>query len=261
MKAMGCRAVIIDDEAWIRDGLSKHIGWERLGIELVQIFEDGLDAIAYIREHPVDIVLSDIRMPNMTGLELVASIRELAKEHRALSRIRVIFLSGFGDFKYVQEALRLGAVDYLLKPTDVEEIEASLAKAKALRDNRDPLGQKPNDGQPDPSEEPASYLIRRALGVIGSRFTDNLQLSAIAEELEVTPNYLSRLFRQETGKSFSDYLSDLRVERAAELLKSSTLKIYQIGDAVGYPNPRYFSEWFQKQTGMSPGDYRKRHAI
>ncbi|KIL40101.1 hypothetical protein SD70_15590 [Gordoniibacillus kamchatkensis] len=132
MNASICRAIIIDDEAWIRDGLSKHIGWDRLGIQLVQVFEDGVEAIDYIRENPVDILLSDIRMPNMTGLELVATIKELAKEHKPLSRIKAIFLSGFGDFKYAQEALRLGAVDYLLKPSDVEEIEAALAKAKAF---------------------------------------------------------------------------------------------------------------------------------
>ncbi|WP_156158041.1 helix-turn-helix transcriptional regulator [Gordoniibacillus kamchatkensis] len=88
---------------------------------------------------------------------------------------------------------------------------------------------------------------------MSSKFADELHLSELAEELCVTPNYLSRLFRQETGRSFSDYLSDMRMEKAMELLKSSTLKIYQIGDAVGYPNPRYFSEWFHKQTGMSPG--------
>ncbi|TXK83823.1 response regulator [Paenibacillus sp. N3.4] len=255
-----CRAVIIDDEAWIRDGLSKHIGWERLGIELVQVFEDGMDAITYITEQPVDIVLSDIRMPNMTGLELVATIREKAKEHKQLSHIKVIFLSGFGDFKYAQEALRLGAVDYLLKPSDVEEIEEALAKAKALRESPEESVLRDESGM-DKIEEPASYLIKKALGVMGARFTEDIHLSEIAEELCVTPNYLSRLFRQETGRSFSDYLSDLRMEKATELLKSSMLKIYQIGDAVGYPNPRYFSEWFQKQTGMSPGDYRKHHAI
>jgi two-component system response regulator YesN len=250
-----CRAIIIDDEAWIRDGLSKHIGWERLGIQLVQVFEDGVDAINYIREHPVDILLSDIRMPNMTGLELVAAIREQSKVYKELSRIKVIFLSGFGDFKYAQEALRLGAVDYLLKPSDVEEIEEALAKAKALGGDQEvSLQEEDSMGK---AEEPASYLIKMALSVMSSKFTEDIHLSEIADELCVTPNYLSRLFRQETGRSFSDYLSDLRMEKAIELLKSSTLKIYQIGDAVGYSNPRYFSEWFQKQTGMSPGEYRK----
>ncbi|NOU64372.1 helix-turn-helix domain-containing protein [Paenibacillus sp. LMG 31461] len=93
------------------------------------------------------------------------------------------------------------------------------------------------------------------------RFMEDITLSEIAGNVSLTPNYLSRLFRQETGKSFSDNLFDLRIERATELLKSSTLKIYQIGESVGYPNSRYFSEWFQKQMGMSPGEYRKKHLL
>ncbi|UJF34871.1 response regulator transcription factor [Paenibacillus hexagrammi] len=275
MSARTYRAIIIDDEAWIRDGLSKHIGWERLGIELVQIFEDGQDALSFLLENPVHIVLSDIRMPNMTGLELVATVREEAKQRKHLSDMKVIFLSGFGDFKYAQEALRLGAVDYLLKPTDVEEIEEALAKAAALVGNTNDITNNRTSTSmsstntngtssleiADLIEEPASYLIKKALGMMAATFTEDIHLSEIADELCVTPNYLSRLFRQETGKSFSDLLSDLRMEKATELLRTSTLKIYQIGDAVGYPNARYFSEWFQKQTGMSPGDYRKQHVL
>ena len=258
MNATVCRAVIIDDETWIREGLSEHINWELLGIELVQVFQDGLEAIRYMEEHPVDILLSDIRMPNMTGLELVARLRELEKESCLLSNTKVIFLSGYGDFKYAQEALRLGAVDYLLKPSDVEEIEVALQKAKSYVRMRQHARQKHT--RTEGCEEPSSYLIKKALQMMSARFTEDLHLNQIADELFVTSNYLSRLFRQETGKSFSDYLSQLRIEKACELLGSSTLKIYQIGESVGYPNPRYFSEWFQKQKGMSPGDYRSRHA-
>lgn len=259
MNATVCRAVIIDDETWIREGLSEHINWELLGIELVQVFQDGLEAIRYMEDHPVDILLSDIRMPNMTGLELVARLRELEKESRMLSNTKVIFLSGYGDFKYAQEALRLGAVDYLLKPSDVEEIEVALQKAKMLCVNEAAAPDRSSQDQ-KVAEEPSSYLIKKALQMMSARFTEDLHLNQIADELFVTSNYLSRLFRQETGKSFSDYLSQLRIEKACELLGSSNLKIYQIGESVGYPNPRYFSEWFQKQKGMSPGDYRSKHA-
>lgn len=259
MNATVCRAVIIDDETWIREGLSEHINWGMLGIELVHVFQDGLEAIRYMEDNPVDILLSDIRMPNMTGLELVARLREMEKERSMPANTKVIFLSGYGDFKYAQEALRLGAVDYLLKPSDVEEIEVALHKAKMLCTSDTPLPDA-SSLETKAAEEPNSYLIKKALQMMSSRFTEDLHLNQIAEELFVTSNYLSRLFRQETGKSFSDCLSQLRIEKACELLGSSTLKIYQIGESVGYPNPRYFSEWFQKQKGMSPGDYRSKHA-
>jgi len=254
-----CRAVLIDDETWIREGLSEHINWELLGIELVQVFQDGQEAIEYLEADPVDIVLSDIRMPNMTGLELVARLREVESTKPSSANTKVIFLSGYGDFKYAQEALRLGAVDYLLKPSDVEDIEEALQKAKQLC-SKEVAHVLEVPAEPKSAEEPSSYLIKKALQVMHAKFTEDLHLNQIADELFVTSNYLSRLFRQETGKSFSDYLSELRIEKACELLVSSTLKIYQIGEAVGYPNPRYFSEWFQKQMGMSPGDYRARRS-
>ncbi|KIL35795.1 hypothetical protein SD71_10305 [Cohnella kolymensis] len=258
MNASICRAVIIDDEEWIREGLSEHINWGALGIELVEVFKDGLEAAVYLESHPIDIVVSDIRMPNMTGLELVSRLRSQG-ESGTLQFPKVIFLSGYGDFKYAQEALRLGAVDYLLKPTDVQEIEIVLQKAKSLCSAAPQFSNHDSAGLLN-LEQPASYLIKKALQIITDRYTEDIHLAQIADQLFVTSNYLSRLFRQETGKSFSDCLSQMRIERACQLLSNSTLKIYQVGESVGYPNARYFSEWFQRQTGMSPGDYRARFA-
>lgn len=251
-----CQAIIIDDEAWIREGLSEHIRWNELGIELAGSFEDGDEAARSIKENRVDIIMTDIRMPNMTGLEFLAELRRMEREREEIRPSKVIIMSGFDDFKYAQEALRLGASDYLLKPSEVEEIEEVLLKVKAECEQdrqRSPEGQKSREDL----DEPAGYLVKKALKLTNDRFTEDLQLAQLAEELFITPNYLSRLFKLETGKSFSDYLSLKRLEKARELLKDSTLKIYQVGEAVGYPNPRYFSEWFQKQTDMTPSDYRK----
>ncbi|MCC3372260.1 response regulator [Cohnella sp. REN36] len=257
-----CRAAIIDDESWIREGLSEHINWERIGIELVGSFEDGREALQIIKNNPIDIIMTDIRMPNMTGLEFLAELRKIEKHNPDAPTSKVVIMSGFDDFKYAQEAIRLGASDYLLKPTAVEDTEKVLLKLKArCQDERNARLRIPN--LPAPAEgidENASFLIKKAIKLMNERFTEDLHLVQIAEELYITPNYLSRIFKQETGKSFSDYLSSKRIEKSCELLTKSTLKIYQIGEAIGYPNPRYFSEWFQKQTGMSPGDYRKYHS-
>lgn len=254
-----CRAVIIDDEAWIREGLSEHIDWKKIGIELAGNYEDGCEAIAELKKRPADIIMTDIRMPNMTGLELMAELRNIERESEDARRSQFIIMSGFDDFKYAQEALRLGAFDYLLKPTDVEEIEQVLLRAKASVDSAREPDPRTEATAPDRDgiAEEASYLVRKATAIVNERFTEDLHLAQIAEQLFVTPNYLSRIFKAETGKSFSDHLSAKRAERACELLRASPLKIYQVGEAVGYPNPRYFSEWFQKQTGQSPGDYRK----
>jgi two-component system, response regulator YesN len=250
-----CRAIVIDDEAWIREGLCEHINWSKLGIELKCAFADALNALNYVREHPIHIILSDIRMPNMTGLQMLRQLRNEAKSNPNLTVIKHIFLSGFGDFEYAQEAIRLGAIDYLLKPADTEDIEKALLRAKMICDEEQKIS------VAELTRENYSYLVRQALELIQDHFTEDLQLSQVAEALFITPNYLSRLFRQETGKSFSEFIQEMRIKKACELLSLGKLKIYQVGEAVGYPNPRYFSEWFQKHTGYSPKDFRNHPAL
>lgn len=255
------RAIIIDDESWIREGLSEHINWNRIGIELAGSFEDGRSAINELKTSQIDIIITDIRMPNMTGLEFLAELRKMEQEKSNAHSSKVIIMSGFDDFKYAQEAIRLGISDYLLKPTEVEEIEGILLKVKSVCEQEKHDAQNPTQQLPYPDEidKDTSHIIKKTLKLINERFAEELNVLQIAEDLFITPNYLSRKFRQETGKSFSDYLSLKRTEKACELLTKSELKIYQIGEAVGYSNPRYFSEWFHKQTGFSPGDYRNYH--
>src|SRR5690554_1670582 len=206
-------------------------------------------------------IMTDIRMPNMTGLEFLAELRGMELRRPEFPSSKVVIMSGFDDFKYAQEAIRLGAIDYLLKPADVEEIEKVLIRVKSYcdKEKHSPSHQLKQPEAINVIDEAASYLVKRTLKILNERYTEDLHLVQIAEDLYITPNYLSRIFKQETGKSFSDYLSMKRFEKACELLSKSTLKIYQIGEAIGYSNPRYFSEWFQKQTGQSPGEYRNYH--
>jgi two-component system response regulator YesN len=251
----GCRAVLIDDEEWIREGLTEHIHWEQLGIELIRSFGNGADAFQFIKQDEVHIILSDIRMPNMTGIELLASLREMEQKQARIISAKVIFLTGHDDFKFAQMALKLGALDYILKPAEVEDIEHALIRA------RDALHKEwSNDVIHPASVEPISYLISKAQQALHSRYMEDLQVTQIAEELFITPNYLSRLFKQETGISFSEHLSQIRVQKACELLVETNEKIYRIGEVVGYGNPRYFSEWFVKHMGMTPGEYRNRNS-
>jgi two-component system response regulator YesN len=264
-----CRAIIVDDEAWIREGLAEYIDWDRIGIQLKGAFSDGNSAFSCIVSEQIDIILTDIRMPEMTGLELIARIRELSydnPEYMRLHHAKIIFLSGFDDFKYAQEALRLGAFDYLLKPTDVEDIEKVLLKAREkweseTKERDAKIGKPPQEplSGGEAGDEPNSYLVKKALAFVRSHYQEDIQLSQIAEEAFISPNYLSRIIRQETGHSFSDHLSQARLEKAVELLTSTTFKVYQIGEDVGYANPRYFNDWFRKMTGMAPMEYRNRY--
>lgn len=116
------KVILIDDEYMILQGLQKLIQWEQLGIELVGTFDDGIDALDYVRENPVDIVITDVSMPVMTGIEFVAQSQEED------INFNFIILSGYQEFEYVKEGIRLGAENFILKPIDTVELNGSIRK-------------------------------------------------------------------------------------------------------------------------------------
>ena len=116
--------MIVDDEPTIRKGLTQFIHWDTLDVELIGEASDGAKALVQIREKRPDIVITDIRMPNMDGLELV---RALAEE---IPETKVILLTGYADFSYAQEALRYGVVDFVLKPTSKDKISSAIKLAQ-----------------------------------------------------------------------------------------------------------------------------------
>lgn len=128
--------VLVDDEEWILSGLQNAIEWERIGFCVSGTYTNGKDALEAIEKEPPDALLSDIKMPILDGISLVKALRE-----RALARIEVVFLSGYDDFELAQSSLRLGAVDYVLKPCTPEEIEDVFGRIKARLDERQRLEQ------------------------------------------------------------------------------------------------------------------------
>ena len=114
------RAVIVDDEPIILEGLAKNIPWESYNIEIAGRAYSGEAAWSIIEEEEIDILITDIRMPRMSGLELISRIREAGKN------VKCIVLSGHSDFRYVKESARLGIENYLLKPINLEECSATL---------------------------------------------------------------------------------------------------------------------------------------
>lgn len=107
---------LADDERLIREGLAETLPWDSLGLSLVGMAPDGKQALQDIRERKPDIVLTDIRMPYMDGLELIAKIREIQPE------CRIVILTGYGEFEYAQTAIRFGVSDFLLKPIDISDL-------------------------------------------------------------------------------------------------------------------------------------------
>ncbi|MDG0810645.1 response regulator [Cohnella rhizosphaerae] len=120
------QVLLVDDHAHLVDSLVKSIPWESLGISQVHTAYSGPAALEVLDTYPVDILVTDIRMPGLSGLELIRRVMQARK------RIKCIVMSGYADFEYARQALQFDTVDYILKPAEDEEIVASLRKATEL---------------------------------------------------------------------------------------------------------------------------------
>lgn len=234
------RVLIADDEKVIRQGLSLLVDWESLGFEVVALAENGLQANQIVREHGADVVISDIRMPKMNGLELA---RLLSEKHETVDFIAI---SGYRDFEYAQQMMACGAVAYLLKPIDTRQLEDVLRKIAAKRNGSSKTGE--------------HELIPQMRRIIERRFCEELTLQDISAELNYNAAYLGRIFKQETGQLFRDYLNFCRMARAAQLLRESSVKVSQVAEQVGIQDTNYFTKQFRSTFEKTPTQYRNQHA-
>lgn len=244
--------IIVDDEPKIRKGLSKllasHEGWVVSGA-----FAEAESALNFLYENEVDVIITDIQMPGMQGLDMVHQIRKVNHE------IPVIIISGYSRFDYAQRAIELGVRKYVTKPTSPDEITQTLEqieqelsqRAEALRRAVVP---------PEGSPPVQNLLILRAIEYIEQNYRGKLSLKDAANALYISPNYLSELFKKTTGQNFSDYLNDVRMERSRIYLADISRKIGDISELVGFSDARYFSSAFRKKYGMTPLDYRNKFA-
>ena len=233
------RLLIADDEENILRAMEKYIRAHTRCFGTIYCAGSGEQALDLIFRHRPDVMLIDVQMPEKTGLEVM---REAAQ---AGVCPKTVILSGFDTFSYAQQALRMGAADYLLKPCRSSEILEKLEGLVAP-------AEKP---QTAPAVE-GNHLLTAAAEYCREHMAEELSLSDVAEYVHVTPNYLSMLFSQNLG-GFVDFLNRTRIECACDYMHDSTLKIYEIAYRVGFRDEKYFSKVFKKITGKSPSTYRR----
>lgn len=360
------KLMIVDDEELICKGLSELMEWSDMGFELITTHDDGQDAIEHLRQEPVDVVLTDIKMTHVSGLEVAKYV------HEHIPRTKVVINSGYREFDYAKQAVEYDVVHYLLKPTQFDEIERVFKQLKRDLD-RERMSEAEEAGQADFVEmvhvEPNEYMqwvsryklfmsiicdedtdavdsqveaffqemndlplgavrhividmfavltnqfmetgtdiwgitrsmvdhrhmlkmkdkselknwcetalldiiryinlnkkassdnvILKALEYMERNYQQNISLEDVADRVFLNPVYFSRLFKQQVGETFTQYVTKIRMEKAIQLLKENRYKTYVVGEKVGYSNCKYFTRVFKQFTGVTTTEYVKRH--
>ena len=240
--------ILVDDERLIVRGLSSVIPWAEFGCEIVGTAYDGKTGLEMIRTLKPDIVLTDIRMPNMDGLTMLAALRSEFPD------IQTTVLTAYRDFEYAHQAITLGVCRYLLKPSNLEELKEAVRLMVSRLDARPAQRGEPEETA---SREAGNRLVRAAVAYMKEHCTEqHLSLGEVADHVYVSQWHLSKLLNRETGQSFFDLLGSLRIGKAKELLEDPSMRIHEVAEATGFSDVGHFSRSFKRFAGCTPGEYR-----
>ena len=258
------RVLIVDDEYYFRQLLIHLVDWTSAGFQVVAEAEDGVAALELIGEQQIDLIITDIEMPHMSGLDFIKAVRKMN------STAKLIFITSYDNFSYAQQAISLGADHYLLKPVDENAVEQALATISAQLMERweaeryiSRLKVEAGYGKETSSDQrheerrqvTGNRLVDNAVSYVASHYVeDTLSLQSTANALFVNPSYFSHTFKKEMGESFVEYVTNVRLNKAMELLhhantiyEADAPKIATIARQVGYKDPFYFSKCFKKK--------------
>jgi len=252
------RVVIVEDETVLRKGLARLTPWEDFGALVIAEASNGLEGVELILRLTPDIVITDIRMPGLSGIEMMRRVKGSCDPE-------FIIISSYGEFAYAQEAIELGAKGYIMKPIDDEELAAVLRRTihvvnakKASRMLQDTASHITfNEYLAVPGDDYREKYLEAALSIIKDHYRENLKVQDVAESLNISESSFSKLFKTRTGYTFLEYLTFFRMKKAVALLDIKETRINEVAAMSGYADYRHFSELFKKTFGISPSDYRK----
>ena len=240
------KIMIVDDEPKIRRGM-KTLLEEQDGFEVVGIYDNAMSSLSDMAEKQPNVLITDIKMPAYSGLDLIEKIREKDKN------LYIIILSGYGSFKYAQRAIRSGVYRYLTKPTNPRELISVLREIELKIEGVNRTVSKSEENE---SVEVGNLLIRKALDYIELHYAEKIGLKTLSDALYISPNYFSDLFRRHMKVKFSDFLIEYRLKKACILLKKPEYKVSEISEMVGFRDSTYFSTVFKKTYNLTPLEYK-----
>ncbi len=258
------KVVLVEDEMLLRKDIIMTIPWEAYGCEVVGEAYNGKDGEGIIRDLKPDIVITDIYMPETDGITMIKNLQDIPA-------IEYIIISGYGEFEYAREALKMGVKNYILKPIDDEELRSTIMKiVRETYDRQNYVKMKENymsiinrnslqfkDILDDTGVKSKGGYLKEAIEYIDRYYGKDISIKDVADNLHISESYLSKLFKSETSFTFVDYLTNKRIKKAIELIKTSNEKIYEVSSLIGFSDYRYFSTIFKKLVGVSPTEFKK----
>ncbi|MCU6735368.1 response regulator transcription factor [Diplocloster agilis] len=244
MGGISFTVIVVEDEKLIMKNIIKNIERANTSFEVVATASNGEEAWELVQEYQPNVVFTDIRMPVMDGLELIQRIR------KKYDFIACVVLSGYDDFTYAREAIKNQAVDYLLKPVNLEELTGVLARIE-----QELLAKQEKLTGYDSYRKPEE-IVDLVIEYIHQHYMQTIDLSEISSQFGFSMSYLTKIFTRQMEMPPTKYIREYRINLAKQLLRNQSLSISEVGELVGYPDQFHFSKIFKQVTGKSPSEYR-----
>ena len=249
--------ILIDDEEVAVNALRRRVDWNKYGADEVYVASSAGQARELFQEKAIDVMLSDIEMPQGGGLELFEWVKTY------YPAVECVFVTCHPEFEYVRKAMQLGSADYILKPIDYEELDEVLSRlVERVRRHRrgSAVPPEPTDRGADEGDEGEKQDIVGAVKrYVREHISEDIYIADIARQVYLNDQYLMRTFKKTTGISILEFITDERVRLAKELLVGTDYPVKQVADSVGYGNYSYFTKLFKRNTGLTPQAYRREH--
>lgn len=252
------KILIAEDEDIIRKGLAYTIDWLSMGYVIAGEASNGEEGIERIRELRPDVVIADIMMPKVNGIEMIRRVRDEV-------RFKSIILTSYAEFEYAKQAIELQASEYLMKPVNVDVLREVMIKLRQeIEQEREMelLLEQKNQGMDivrfSGSEKYHNPYVIKTIEIVKAHFAQKISIESVSDELGVSSSYLSRKFKEETGHTYLDFVNSYRIQQAIKLLDEGVYRVYQISDMTGFTDYKHFCSVFKKYTNSSPTEFVKK---
>ena len=246
--------VVAEDEHLVRNSIVRFINENIDGVSVSASFADGSEVLEYLKNHEADIILTDVKMFEVSGLEVAKYICDNN------IKTAVIIISAYRDFSYAKTAIDYQVCSYLLKPVMPSDLREALKKAERFLAERSAAAKEENVGDEEKQEEKSpdnreSIIMERALKFINENFHKDISLSDVASHVYLSEHYFGSIFKRNKAEGFTKYLNSVRLKEAERLLKTGRYSVKEISRRVGYNNCNYFIKLFKSQTKVTPKQY------